>query len=956
MSVLSVVLARRVAAFHLGLDPDVEPDVGHPVVLDVADDRDAHPRRLGMHRSQPPLGRRPTHVHDETGGLRDGERCRAARPDLGDDLVDRFECLTQPSIDHDPTLRVAACPVTVQLRQSRSMAPYNPPVLIGRQEELRELSDRMRGDRPVAVLGEAGIGKSALVRHAVAAADRPARVGGALASLQWLDHLPLARALGTRRLSGDAASVASRVRDALRADALLVVEDLQWADPATLEVLGLLMPAPIVVTVRTGDPDGDGLTPTLAAWGMDTMTLPPLDEAEAESIVRDRLPMASSVAVARIVRRCGGNPLLLTQLTTPDGEAAESLRLALAARLRDASRGAVETFRLLATLGRPVHADRLDRRAVAELEGRRLVEHGSDGVVPSHQVLGALALGTATETERRELHRRAAHIADDPGERAFHLEKAGDRADAYVLARAAADAAEGPGERAAHLGIAARCALNEAAETRLEAATALVGALRNAEALAVLDGLVPGDPAMHVEAAILRSRAAWYAGDDEAFRASVETAVREAAAAPPGLRARAMVERARQAIFLGDDEGPGAIARAEAALALVRESGVPAARAEMMAGLAHYMADSPAWSQHLEVGLAEARAAGDLDTELLVANNLITAHESSGDPRRGAAIADEMIERARAAGLEGWALQLRAMRANLDLHQGAYAATIRIAGELLDEPIDRRMRAQVEATLAVALTDVGRGELAVARLDELHARPGENLMAPSTDLWLRAEAALHEGRARHALDRAQEAIAVGMEDPFAAIVACWARFDLGSRSVEAVESPAMPMFRGVGPETAAVAALACGDLGTAVDRFDEAATAWRPYHRRGELRCRWGAAEALRRRGDVDAAVERLLELELELEGRGMAPLLARARRSLRSSGFRRSAIRKARRDDRLTDREREIMLLVATGLTNGEIGRRLGISRSTVTEHVARAMETLGVTSRAQACALIAS
>ncbi|WUI04242.1 response regulator transcription factor [Spirillospora sp. NBC_00431] len=50
-----------------------------------------------------------------------------------------------------------------------------------------------------------------------------------------------------------------------------------------------------------------------------------------------------------------------------------------------------------------------------------------------------------------------------------------------------------------------------------------------------------------------------------------------------------------------------------------------------------------------------------------------------------------------------------------------------------------------------------------------------------------------------------------------------------------------------------------------------------------------------------------------------------------------------------LTDREREIMILVAGGLGNQEIGRRLGISSSTAKTHVNRTMTKLGVRDRAQ-------
>jgi DNA-binding NarL/FixJ family response regulator len=52
---------------------------------------------------------------------------------------------------------------------------------------------------------------------------------------------------------------------------------------------------------------------------------------------------------------------------------------------------------------------------------------------------------------------------------------------------------------------------------------------------------------------------------------------------------------------------------------------------------------------------------------------------------------------------------------------------------------------------------------------------------------------------------------------------------------------------------------------------------------------------------------------------------------------------------DELTDREREVLTLVAAGLSNEEIGRRLYVSPATAKTHVSRAMGKLGARDRAQ-------
>lgn len=60
-------------------------------------------------------------------------------------------------------------------------------------------------------------------------------------------------------------------------------------------------------------------------------------------------------------------------------------------------------------------------------------------------------------------------------------------------------------------------------------------------------------------------------------------------------------------------------------------------------------------------------------------------------------------------------------------------------------------------------------------------------------------------------------------------------------------------------------------------------------------------------------------------------------------------APRKSSELDQLTDREREVMALVASGLSNDEIAERLVISPATAKTHVSRVMSKLGARDRAQ-------
>ena len=54
-----------------------------------------------------------------------------------------------------------------------------------------------------------------------------------------------------------------------------------------------------------------------------------------------------------------------------------------------------------------------------------------------------------------------------------------------------------------------------------------------------------------------------------------------------------------------------------------------------------------------------------------------------------------------------------------------------------------------------------------------------------------------------------------------------------------------------------------------------------------------------------------------------------------------------------LTDREQQVLALIAEGLTNGQIGQRLFISTKTVSVHVSAILRKLGVASRTEAAVL---
>jgi DNA-binding NarL/FixJ family response regulator len=64
-------------------------------------------------------------------------------------------------------------------------------------------------------------------------------------------------------------------------------------------------------------------------------------------------------------------------------------------------------------------------------------------------------------------------------------------------------------------------------------------------------------------------------------------------------------------------------------------------------------------------------------------------------------------------------------------------------------------------------------------------------------------------------------------------------------------------------------------------------------------------------------------------------------------------AVAARRQLDTLTGREREVVVAVAQGLSNAEIGRRLFMSEATVKAHVSRVLSKLGLSNRVQAAIL---
>jgi DNA-binding CsgD family transcriptional regulator len=784
----------------------------------------------------------------------------------------------------------------------------------------------------VVLTGGPGAGRSTLLARVGAAFRGPVFAGGGLSMLRTVPALALARAVKARLPGHDLALLSEAVRSRVRGG-LLLIDDLQWADPASLGALpAIAAHCRVVVTLRTPTRlDVDALRKVAAGW----LPVPALTGEEAFALARQAAPGLPEATVARVVRRAGGVPLAVESLArhaaagADDDQETDPLAYAVAGALADLSRAGRTAMAALGLLGRPAAAPLLGTGLAVLVEaGLVRIEEGL--AIPVSPYVAEVAAGLLPVPERRALHQRLADLVP-PREAVRHLAAAGQPQAAHDRAVAAALAATTLGDRAELYALACELpGVTIPAGVRRAAATVTLSAGLPQTCLRILDASAAGtEPAV----AVLRGEALLQLGDVPAALAAI-------ADLPdgdgPDPATRTTRDRLRLLALLSTDP---AAALTEADTAESRHASAPTGQAGLRAAIAAVRAAhrTAGWESGLAAAAASAGTSGDLLSarwsgwllvETLAADGRLTEAARAAAAAAAACAVDLAYSwQTRFLAARLWCLAMAGQHIDDVVAQ---------AGELSDRTLPALALGYVTAAASLGEADGGLLASARARLRRLPALPPA--MTALLD-WVDREAAWLDGQP----DKANAAPVAGptvapLVDGLRRITARWAAYDAGL-------PPPAGDRGGPPPVRATLEAWAGDDPG----RFDQAAAAWHDLAAREEVRCL--LAHGLRA-ADPAEAVPPLLAAEALAEATGLVVLLGRTRRALRRHSIRRD-IRGPRSGNELTDRERDVLRLVAHGEPTRRIALQLGISRETVETHIRSGMRKLGARTRTEAAAL---
>ena len=842
--------------------------------------------------------------------------------------------------------------------------------LLERDAQLRRLEaalDRARQGQGATVLvsGEAGIGKTSLLQAFAAGAGETTRLlVGACEDL--ITPRPLGPFRDMARDAGGLAGLAGEDRDAFldallaemsfrQRPAVVIVEDAHWADAASLDIIRYLarridrLAALLVVSYRDEELGDDHpfrrMVGALAGPSVLRIELEGLsDGAVAE------LAAAAGLDPGPVVAAVGGNPFYLSEvLAAPAAAVPPSVRHAVQARFASLPAACRASLERLAVV--PAGAESWLVRSLVEdpsvldpAERRGMLVAGQGRVRFRHELARRAVELSLPSTRRMDHHRRVrAALAAGGAEPSRLVHHAVAAADEQAVARYAAAAARDAAGSSAHREAAAFASLaleHEALFDRLEvarlhglAAVALYARNQFGEAAGHADRAVAiwdenGSAPLELgEALLVSARMSTLTADPDTARAKALRALDSLEALGPS-RALALCYStlgAQDCLQARLDQAAGWLKRA---LDLAERLGSRDVVSHALGyrGLARAALGDEEGLEDLEAAVEEADRLGHGDYLTVAAHNLAVILFRTGRVREAKRYLDIGERAAREHALDTALFRIEAQQCHVLLHQGSW------------DEAERRLR----------------------RLLERAEDPGANLVNPLAFLG-RILARRGDPEAAALIDRSWRLASATGEDQKMAVAA-------GARIEQIWLSGDDGAVRAVGAELLALAIRAQNRylraeilrylrrVGEPVEPFDgclppfaagiegdwaAAASGWErignPYHQALEL---------------TEAP-----ELEAALRGLGMLDRLGAVataslvRRRLRRGGTRgiprgpRAATRA--NPGRLTDRQLEVLALLAEGSTNAEIAARLYLCRRTVDNHVAAVLARLGVSSR---------
>jgi DNA-binding CsgD family transcriptional regulator/tetratricopeptide (TPR) repeat protein len=745
------------------------------------------------------------------------------------------------------------------------------------------------------------------------------------------------------------------------APTLLVIEDLHWADEATLDVLGLVarrigsVPAVVLASYREDELGRHGALRILLG-----------ELATAQNVSRIPLAPLSLEAVATLAaphridadalhRTTGGNAFFVTEVLAGGHEQIpQTVRDAVLARTARLSRGARNLLDAAAVLLPPVEVAILN--ALAPDSGGGLEECltagmlvAADGGVAFRHELSRLAVEESLSPDvKLALHSQAlTALAGRPSRRAetarlaHHAEEAGDADAVLHFAPAAARAAAAVGahrEAAAQYDRALRFSGATSLRTRAELLNrrtseyVLIGEFTEAivsgrEALECWQQL--GDRREQGRALSALAWPHWVLGAKEEAESLAHRAIsvfEEIAARPDLIQAYLSLAISAHGAEALDAACSWAGRGLQVAEELGDRAGLIAARVHLAA--AEFMRLRPGAREELEQTLALARREGFEYSAAYAFCYLARGAMRTPDYVLAAAYVDEGIAYCTEHDLYSFRPYLIAVRSGTELARGQWAD------------------AAASADAVIAGHGAGLGTvLALVTLGRVRARRGDPEAWEPLDEALRlAERARESGRAGPvAAARAEAAWLEG-------------RFD----AVAEVTESALELARcdDVGPVLGELAVwrrraglVEPAPAGAAEPYATQLAGDWQAAAARWtELGAPYEAALALADSGD-EAALRRALDELQRLGATAAAAVVARRLRSRGARGLPRGPRPQTRRNPaNLTPRELEVLALVADGRRNGDIAQRLFLSEKTVSHHVSAILRKLDVETRGEA------